>query len=149
MNFFLKNETTLFPSGNKAVRLGGISPATKTGEVVTYEQAVLITPTETVTQGTSITTGVTLSAKKGLITTFTPSTAGLAATTFTVTNTLVTASSNIEAYVAAYGGTVITNGLPYAFVKSKTTGSFNIVIYNAHATNALSTSLVIGFEIKD
>lgn len=100
-----------------------------------------------VTQGTNITTGVTVNSKKGIITTFTPSTAGLAATTFTVTCNKTTATSNIRAYVTEYGGTVITNGLPYVFVKNQTASSFDIVIYNAHATNALATSLKIGFEI--
>lgn len=100
-----------------------------------------------VTQGTSITTGVTVNSRKGIITTFTPSTAGLAATTFTVTCNKTTATANIRAYVTEYGGTVITNGLPYIFVKNQTATSFDIVIYNAHASNALATSMKIGFEI--
>jgi len=100
-----------------------------------------------VTQGTSITTGVTVNSRKGIITTFTPSTAALSATTFTVTCNKTTATSNIRAYITEYGGTVITNGLPYVFVKNQTANSFDIIIYNAHATNALSTSMKIGFEI--
>lgn len=100
-----------------------------------------------VTQITSITTGVTVNSKKGIITTFTPSTAALGATTFTVTCNKTTATSNIRAYVTEYGGTVLTNGLPYVFVKNQTATSFDIIIYNAHATNALATSLKIGFEI--
>ncbi len=100
-----------------------------------------------VTQATSITTGVTVNSIKGIITTFTPSTAGLAATTFTVTNNKTTATSNVKAWVTEYGGTVITNGLPYVFVKNQTATSFDIIVYNAHATNALATSLKIGFDI--
>lgn len=100
-----------------------------------------------VTQATSITTGVTVNSKKGIITTFTPSTAALAATTFTVTCSKTTATSHIRAYVTEYGGTVITNGLPYVFVKNQTATAFDIIIYNAHATNALATSMKIGFEI--
>lgn len=100
-----------------------------------------------VTQATSITTGVTVNSRKGIITTFTPSTAALAATTFTVTCNKTTATSNIRAYVTEYGGTVITNGLPYVFVKNQTATSFDVIVYNAHATNALATSLKIGFEI--
>lgn len=133
----------------RKMRIGNVAPGIVTDDVAIIGQTMLITPTETVTQLTSITTGVTLNAKKGLITTFTPSTAGLAATTFTVTNNFASATANIEAYVSNYGGTVVTNGLPYVFVKNKTSTGFDIIVYNAHATNALSTSLVIGFEIKD
>lgn len=100
-----------------------------------------------VTQATSITTGVTVNSKKGIITTFAPSTAALGATTFTVTCNKTTATSNIRAYVTEYGGTVLTNGLPYVFVKNQTATSFDIIVYNAHATNALATSMKIGFEI--
>jgi len=133
----------------RKTRITNVAPGVKADDVSTIGQTMLITPTETVTQLTSITTGVTLNAKKGLITTFTPSTAGLAATTFTVTNSFASATANIEAYVTNYGGTVVTNGLPYVFVKNKTATGFDVIVYNAHATNALSTSLVIGFEIKD
>lgn len=100
-----------------------------------------------VTQLTSITTGVTANSKKGTITTFTPSTAALSATTFTVTCNKATATANIRAWITEYGGTILTNGVPSVFVKNKTASGFDIVIYNAHATNALATSLVIGFEI--
>ncbi len=131
--------------------------AVQPGQEVTFEATsgtTWITPEGTslgtissVTQGSSITTGVTVNSKKGIITTFTPSTAALSATTFTVTCNKTTATSNIRAYVTSYGGTVITNGLPYVFVKNQTASGFDIVIYNAHATNALSTSMKIGFEI--
>jgi len=133
----------------RKTRIGNVAPGVKSDEVATVGQTMLITPSETVTQLTSITTGVTLNARKGLITTFTPSTAGLAATTFTVTNSFASATANIEAYVTNYGGTVVTNGLPYVFVKNKTATGFDVIVYNAHATNALATSLVIGFEVKD
>lgn len=146
MIFFVKNGTAIY--SREQLRLTNISPGSSPSDVAIISQTELIVPTETVTQLTSITTGVTLNAKKGIVTTFTPSTAGLAATTFTVTNNLATASSNIEAYVTEYGGTVITDGLPYVFVKNKTAGTFDIIVYNAHATNALATSLKIGFQIK-
>lgn len=113
----------------------------------TTKQGTSLGTVSAVTQETSITTGVTVNSKKGIITTFTPSTAALSATTFTVTCNKTTATSNIRAYVTEYGGAVVTNGLPYVFVKNQTATSFDIVIYNAHATNALSTSLKIGFEI--
>lgn len=119
----------------------------QSGTTWTTMQGTSLGTISAVTQATSITTGVTVNSKKGIITTFTPSTAALAATTFTVTCNKTTATSNIRAYVTEYGGTVITNGLPYVFVKNQTATSFDIIVYNAHATNALATSLKIGFEI--
>jgi len=145
--FFKKNGTDV--TLRDKARIANVNPAVSAGQVVTFEQAVLVSFTDTVTQASSITTGVTLNAKKGLITTFTPSTAGLDATTFTVTNSFARATGNIEAYIVSYGGTVVTNGVPQVYATNRTATGFDIVIYNAHATNALATSLVIGFEIKD
>lgn len=143
---FNKNGTLAWLSQKR--RLGNLNPALGPGESTTWEQTMLVTPTATVTQLTSITTGVTLNATKGLITTFTPSTAALGATTFTVTNNTTSATANVEAYVVDYGGTILTNGVPSVIVKNRTATAFDIVIVNTHATNALATSLVIGFEVK-
>jgi hypothetical protein len=146
MNFFIKNGNVI--QSREKLRLTNIAAGSAPSDVVIVSQAELITPTETVTQLTSITTGVTLNARKGLITTFTPSTAALSATIFTVTNSFATASSHIEAYVVSYGGTLVTNGVPLVMVKARASGSFDIAIYNIDGTNALATSLVIGYEIK-
>jgi hypothetical protein len=144
--FFIKGDGNA--TMRKKARVGNVAPGILTTDLATVGQVELITPTETVTQATSITTGVTLNARKGLITTFTPSTAAVTATIFTVTNSFATTTSNIEAYVVSYGGTLGTNGVPLVMVKARAAGSFDIAIYNTDATNALATSLVIGFEIK-
>lgn len=145
MIFFKKNGTSY---QREKDRISNVAPGVIAGDVVVIGQAEVITPTESVTQLTSITTGVTLNAKKGLITTFTPSTAALSATIFTVTNSLATTTSHVNAYVVSYGGTLVTNGVPLVMVKARAAGSFDIAIYNIDGTNALATSLVIGFEIK-
>jgi hypothetical protein len=130
-------------------RIANVAPGILAGEVTTVEQTMLITPTVTATQLTSITTGVTINGTKGMITTFSANTAGLAASTFTVTNTsMSSATANVEAYISDYAGTILTNGVPSVIVKNRTATGFDIVIYNAHATNALSGVLNIGFEIK-
>jgi hypothetical protein len=145
MNFFTKDGVTWSRTKQK---IRNVLAGTEPNDVTVVSQTELITPTETVTQLTSITTGVTLNARKGLITTFTPSTAALSATIFTVTNSFATTSSHIAAYVVSYGGTLVTNGVPLVMVKARGTGSFDIAIYNIDGTNALATSLVIGYEIK-
>jgi hypothetical protein len=100
-----------------------------------------------VTQITSVTTGVTLSVLKGLVTTFTHAEAAGVSAAFTVTNTLAGADSNIKAYVVNYAGTFTTNGLPIVSIDNRVAGAFDIVVSNAHGANALSGVLVIGFEI--
>jgi hypothetical protein len=101
----------------------------------------------TVTQGTSITTGVTASAPAGVITTFSAALAADASAEFTVTNTFVSASSVVLANIVDYAGTDSTNGIPVVKVDTIGAGSFKIVISNAHSANALSGVLKIGFIV--
>lgn len=102
----------------------------------------------TVTQGSSITTGVTVNSKVGVITTFSASTAGLASCTFTVTNNKATATSNVRVWIIDYAGTIVTNGVPLIVgTDNHTSTGFDIIYYNAHATQGLSGVLKIGFEI--
>jgi hypothetical protein len=101
----------------------------------------------TVTQGTSITTGVTASAPAGVITTFSAAIAAEASAEFTVTNTFVSASSVVLANIVDYAGADSTNGIPVVKVDSIGSTSFKIVISNAHSTNALSGVLKVGFIV--
>lgn len=103
--------------------------------------------TGAVTQITSIVTGVTLNAQRGLVTTFSASAAADATQKFTVTNSFASATSNIRAYIVDYAGAYSTNGNPTVAVDNRGAGTFEISITNAHSANALSGALVIGFEI--
>lgn len=100
-----------------------------------------------VTQITDINTGVTLNKPAGVITTVSAPTAGLDADTFTVTNSFATTTSNIQCQIVDYAGTIITNGVPSVIVDNRTAGTFDIIVYNAHAVNALSGALQIAFVI--
>ena len=104
--------------------------------------------TTTASQGTNITTAVTVNGERGLITTQAASTAALGSTTFTVNNDSVTSTSNVQAWIANYAGVFTTNGIPVVNVDNRAAGAFDIVISNAHGANALSGALVIGFEVK-
>lgn len=130
-------------------RLGNLLPGITGDEAVTMAQ---FDPTSaTVTQITSITTGVTISAKKGIITTV-AATAGAAGATpnvFTVTNSSATAASFITASIMDYAGTIATNGNPVVIVDNRIAGAFDLVISNLHGTNALNGVLQIGYEIKN
>lgn len=99
------------------------------------------------TQITSVTTGVTLSVLKGVITTFSHTAAAYASNTFTVTNTYVGANSKVNAWIQNYSGTFTTNGLPTVYVDNVTAGAFDITVSNLHNANALSGTLAIGFQV--
>jgi hypothetical protein len=105
--------------------------------------------TKLVTQASSITTGVTLNALKGIITTV-AATAGAAGATpnvFTVTNNLVRAGANVRVNILDYAGTHATNGTPQVQVDNVVDGAFDINISNSHGTNALNGVLKISFVL--
>ncbi len=119
---------------------------------VTIDGALLkdgaLTPANgVVTQITSITTGVTLNQPSGVITTVTATTVALSSSTFRVTNSFATATSNIQVYIVDYSGTIVTNGVPIAVLSKRYAGSFDVVLYNAHATNALNGVVQLAFVI--
>lgn len=95
-----------------------------------------------VTQITSSATGVTLSKPTGQITTVALTTAAGAEERFTVTNTLV-AATDIIVVSTTYAGA----GTPAVSVMAVAAGSFDIVITNLHAANALNAVLIVNFAI--
>jgi hypothetical protein len=103
--------------------------------------------TGTATQGTSATTTVVLNSGKGVITSFASTLAAGASSRFTVTNTYAVAGAFVQVSVVDYSGTFTTNGLPIVAADTVTTGSFDIILANAHGANALSGTVGILFEI--
>jgi hypothetical protein len=102
----------------------------------------------TVTQATNITTGVTLNATNGRITTQAATAAAGASQTFTVSNNLVSAGSVILLTIQDYAGTFTTNGIPIVNVDNVVADtSFDIVVSNGHSANALNGALIIGFLV--
>lgn len=118
---------------------GGITLSTGTGGVNF--------PKATVTQITSITTSVTVNSTAGVITTVSATLVADASAIFTVNNNRTLAASVVLANVANYGGTYSTNGLPTVNVDNVSAGSFDITVFNAHSTNALSGVLEIAFLV--
>lgn len=96
----------------------------------------------TVTQATSITTGVTLNKAVGQITTVAATTAAGAEDTFTVTNSAVAATDMIPLTTTYAGG-----GLPLVYVSKVAAGSFNVTISNLAAAAALDAALTINFAV--
>ena len=98
----------------------------------------------TVTQITSITTGVTLNTKRGAITTFDPAQAAAAEAEFVVTNSTVRAQSVVVVSVASGPA---DNEHVFAFVSSVADGSFSIVLSNLAAANQADGAMVINFVV--
>ena len=98
----------------------------------------------TVTQATSITTGVTLNTKRGVITTFDPALAAAAEQEFVVTNSECHAG---DVVVISVGSGPSDNEHVMAFVSAVSEGSFSIVISNLATTNQADGAMAINFAI--
>lgn len=96
-----------------------------------------------VTQGTNRSTGVTLNALTGAITTDATSLATGAEATFTVTNSFVKAGSVVSLCVATPSAT----GLSMAFVSKVQDGSFDVTLSNLHGTTADTSASVLNFVV--
>lgn len=103
--------------------------------------------TANVTQKTSITTGVTVNAASGIITTVSATTAAnnTEATGFVVTNSAVASTSKIQ-LSCQYAGQA--NSIPVALVSAIATGSFTIVLGNGGSA-ALNAVVKIHFTVID
>jgi hypothetical protein len=97
-----------------------------------------------VSQTVNIGTSVTCNAYKGMITTQTATTGGGVVSSFSVSNSYVTSSSIVRAFIQSYSGTYGT-GLPLVYA-TPGSSAITITIGNADA-QALNGTLKIGFEI--
>jgi hypothetical protein len=97
----------------------------------------------TVTQLTSITSGVTLNAPAGIITTATMNMATSASTSFAVANSFVYADSAVLANITNKTG----NGIPLIHVSGVTRGSFSINVRNLDETNAQTGIMKVAYTI--
>ena len=100
-----------------------------------------------VTQTGSITSGVSTSASSGVVTTVAAAVVASSSTTFTISNPLVSSSSVVFANVSNYSGVYQTNGVPRIAVQNINAGSFDVVVINSHATNALAGVLNVSYLI--
>lgn len=136
---------------NNSLAVNTISESTSgsgvTADSVLLKDGGVLMDDGAVTQATSITTAVTLNKPAGVITTVSAAGAAGSSNAFTVNNSFVNANSVVQAWIIDYAGTFTTNGLPIVSVDTRASGSFQIVLSNAHGTNALSGVVKIGFAI--
>ncbi len=98
-----------------------------------------------VTQASSITTGVTLNADDGVITTVSSTIAADdSSASFTLTNNKIKAGSVIQLTCGTAG-----NGRPEATITSQTGGSAVIKLWNGHRQAALNAVVKIHFTVKN
>ncbi len=98
----------------------------------------------TVDSGTQVGSNTpTINAPSGTITVGSVATAGLASRTVTLTNSFITADSKVFVSLGDYGGT----GTPIVQKVTPAEGQVAIVIYNAHATVALSAAFDLDFFV--
>lgn len=100
--------------------------------------------TGNITQGTSITTGVTVNALNGIITTVSSTLAANAKTFFTVTNPNVLAGSKILVSVEYDEA---ATGIPVVGVADIAAGSFKVVLNNGAGVAALNNVVKVHFAI--
>jgi len=108
----------------------------------------IITTKGTVTQTPAITSGVTVNATSGIITTVSTTLAADATAVFTVTNSVVTSSSIVLANIIDYSGnTNGSEGTPNIAVDNITNGAFDIWLMNPDSAHALNGVLKIAFLV--
>lgn len=107
------------------------------------EMITALTEKSTVTQATSISTGVTINAQSGVITTVALTTAAdTDCGSFTVTNNKCYSNSVILLTVVNSGA-----GAPIATVTSVSNGSFIVKLRNVHSATALNSVLKLNYQI--
>lgn len=84
-----------------------------------------------------------INASSGTVITAVTATAALAVKTVTLTNNRITAASKVFVSIGSYGGT----GVPILHQVTSAAGFVTILIYNAHATAALSAAFDIDFLV--
>ena len=100
-----------------------------------------------VTQITSVTTGVTTNATRGVITTVALTTApSTVAGPFVITNSYVKTTSVVSATVEYANG---KTGFPVVLVESVANGTFNIRLINVHISASLNDVIKIHFRITN
>lgn len=96
-----------------------------------------------VTQATSRTTGVTLNAATGVITTNTASLAAAASATFTVTNSSVAIGDVVVVSIRSGA----TNKETSVAVTTVAAGSFQLTVHNRHASTAEVGAIIVNFAV--
>lgn len=125
------------PGNNQYTRVSDVNP------IIDYLNARASGNTTTGTAGNS----ATINSAVGELTTGTLTTASGSTQAITITNSAVSATSIVLVQVAAYSGTLATNGYPVVTKVVPAAGSFVISITNTHGANALSGTVKLRFLV--
>lgn len=143
----LVNSLNSFFTAAKTLAADVISESTAANGVavdgVTLKDGGVVLAKGTVTQITAITTGVTVDAPAGVITTVSSTLAAGSNATFIVTNSFVTATSVIQLTVDDSA----TAGLAKLNVQTVGAGVFSVNVTNIHSANAFNNLLKVHFVV--
>ena len=121
-------------------------PKTQQAKIVEIIDAINLVETDglVVASGSQVGSNTPrINQPSGTITVGSVATVGLASRTVTLTNSFITANSKVFVSLGDYGGT----GTPIVQKVTPAAGSVAIVIYNAHATVALSAAFDLDFFV--
>lgn len=138
------NTLNVTPTQTRVIQ-GDLQVVTGDLEVVAPASTLKMLNSGAVTQGTSNATGVILNTHSGEITMF-ATIAADTGVTFTVTNSVVTATSLIFANCLVDGETANNIGLNVAITR-RLAGSFDITVNNADAAAATMNPAIIAFLV--
>lgn len=137
-------QATTNADGNDIKLYGGAGNGTGVEGQIQFGSNFFTESKTTVTQATSITTGVTVTDSTGVITTFAASATAGSIETFTVTFAdYCLTTSVVQLQLGAYGG----SGFPNLIVSDVSNGSFDIDIQNIHPTDALDAAVLIYYTV--
>lgn len=125
---------------NQQARASDVNP------IIDYVNAMAGVNASAVTQATSTATGVTLNSRAGVITMFTSVAATTVGASFVLTNSYIGTSSNVQAWVSGYTGTLSANGFPAVTSVIPAAGSATITVVNT-GTNALAGVVEVSFIV--
>lgn len=131
---------TLTVDGDLEVPSGNVQVSTLVAGTANITDLIL--DGATVTQATSITTGVILNKISGVITTVASTLAAQGSAVFTVTCSEAETTSRILVNVEYAGA-----GIPVVTISAVAAGSFDVKLYNAHGANAFNAALKIHFLV--
>lgn len=84
---------------------------------------------------------------QGIATTNSLTTAAVTNAAYVINNSSVVAASRVTCQILGYSGTPVTNGIPVILSCVPGAGTITVNITNAHAANAMSGTVALGFVV--
>jgi hypothetical protein len=147
------NTATTYTDGAADGSLGAAPPANSSADSVTSLSGTVniggLVQTATANGSAAVAGTITANGSYGQWTVTGLTQAGGATGVVTIKNTAITTASIIRVSLNSYSTTLSTNGIPLPSVTAIIAGQCTLNISNAHSTNALSGTAIIGYSIAN